>query len=77
MNLRKHKTYQILVRFIFLLAVYMIAMGTITVLTFTKATPTLADEHNKQILTDKDFSSKDLRFSLLIVNIFFILFLVF
>ena len=60
MNLRKHKTYQILVRFVFLLAVYMIAMGTITVMTFTKATPTLADEHNKQILTDKDFSSKDL-----------------
>jgi len=60
MNFRQQKTPQVLVSFIFSLVVYIITIGTITAMTFTKATPTLASNYNKQILVDEDFSGEDL-----------------
>ncbi len=60
MNFREQKTSQILVSFLFSLIVYITGIGAITALTFTKATPTLANEYNKQILVGVDFSGRDL-----------------
>ena len=60
MNFRQQKTSQVLVSFVFSLVVYMVAMGTITAMTFIKSTPILADEYDKQILVGQDFSGKDL-----------------
>ncbi|MGB3509083.1 MAG: pentapeptide repeat-containing protein [Microcoleaceae cyanobacterium] len=60
MNFRQQQTSKILVSFVFSLIVYITAIGAITALTFTRATPTLADEYNKQILVGVDFSSRDL-----------------
>ncbi|MGK7923237.1 MAG: pentapeptide repeat-containing protein, partial [Trichodesmium sp.] len=60
MNFRQQKTFQILVSFVFSLIVYLTGIGSITALIFTNATPTLADEYNKQILVGVDFSGRDL-----------------
>ncbi|WP_375340328.1 pentapeptide repeat-containing protein [Okeania sp.] len=60
MNFKQQKTFQILVSFVCSLALYIVAMGTITAITFTKAIPTLADEYDKQILVGVDFSGRDL-----------------
>ncbi|OZH51532.1 low-complexity protein [Hydrocoleum sp. CS-953] len=60
MNFRQQKTFQILVSFVFSLIVYLTGIGAITALIFTNATPTLADEYNKQILVGVDFSGRDL-----------------
>ena len=58
MNFRQQKTSQVLVSFVFSLVVYIVAIGIITAITFTKATPILADDYNQQMLVDKDFTQR-------------------
>ena len=60
MNFRQQQISQILVSFVFSIIVYITAIGAITALTFANATPTLADEYDKQILVGIDFSDQDL-----------------